>query len=72
MTSALSWVFCEVKKQAIMIELTVCCESGFQSANECIKNKYLELLEEVESNGYNVNLITLELESRGFCGPYWI
>ena len=34
--------------------------------NERSLRKYLELLEEVESNGYNADLITLNIGSRGF------
>ena len=58
--------FSESDKQAILIELTVCCESSFQAAKERKESKYLELVEEVENNGYNVDLITLEVGSRGF------
>ena len=59
-------VFCEEDKQAIIIELTVCLEAAFQSAKDRKEAKYLELLEEVESNSYNADLITLEVGSRGF------
>ena len=58
--------FSESDKQAILIELNVCCESSFQAAKERKESKYLELMEEVENNGYNVDLITLEVGSRGF------
>ena len=59
-------VFCEEDRQAILLELTVCCEPAFQAAKDRKEAKYLELLEEVESNGFNTDLITLEVGSRGF------
>ena len=48
------------------MELTVCFETSFEAAKAQKEAKYSELAEEVEENGYTVDLLTLEVGSRGF------
>ena len=57
--------FSHLQKEAIILELTVCWEGAYTVAQERKTAKYLELANEVERNGYNVELITLEVGSRG-------
>ena len=49
-----------------MVELTVCYEINFKDAKARKEQKYTELVEEVEQNGFVVDFITLEVGSRGF------
>ena len=49
-------------KHAINLELTVW---AFTAAQERKMEKYLELALDIEKKGYNVDLITLEVGSRG-------
>ena len=44
-------------KTATIVELTVCFEE---------RRKYSELVEEVKGNGYDVDLVTVKVDSRGF------
>ena len=53
-------------KTAIIVELTVCFETNFQDAKERKATKYSELVEEIEENDFVVDMITLEVGSRGF------
>ena len=46
--------------------MTVCYETNFEEARSRKEGKYSELVEEVESNGYIVDLVTIEAGSRGF------
>ena len=39
-------------KEVTLVELTVCFETGFEVAKERKWQKYIELLEEAECNGY--------------------
>ena len=59
-------VYSELKRDAIIIELTVPFETNFRKAQERKQSKYHEVLEEVKNNGFVVDLITVEVGSRGF------
>ena len=52
-------------KSALLLELTVCFETNFEDARKRKEDKYSELVEEVERNGFDVELITIEVGSRG-------
>ena len=54
-----------LQKQAVLLELTVCFEEAYVAAKERKTEKYLDLVAEIEEKGYNVELITLEVGSRG-------
>ena len=56
-------------RDAIIIELTVPLESNFGRAQERKQAKYHELLNDVKRNGFNVDLVTVEVGSRGFVCP---
>lgn len=43
----------------------ICYEASYKAAQDRKIAKYLELVSEVESNGFNTELITLEVGSRG-------
>ena len=53
-------------KTAIIVELTVCFETNLQDAKQRKVAKYSELAEEIEERDFVVDLITLEVGSRGF------
>ena len=55
-------------KTAIILELTICFETNFQDAKQRKVAKYSELVEEIEDRDFVVDLITLEVGSRGFVG----
>ena len=59
-------VHSDLTKTAIIVELTVCFETNFEAARSRKEAKYSELVEEVEDNGYDVDLVTVEVGSRGF------
>ena len=52
-------------KSALLLEPTVCFETNFEDARKRKEDKYSELVEEVERNGFDVELITIEVGSRG-------
>ena len=62
-------VFSEEKRDVILIELTIPFEINFMKAQQRKKDKYHEVTREVEANGSNVDLITLEVGSQGFVCP---
>ena len=45
---------------ATIVELTVCFETNFKDA-QLRKEKYMELVEEIEEKGFVVDLITMEV-----------
>ena len=51
------------RKEAVLLELTVCYEENFANRKSAA---YLELATTAKQNGYNVQLITLEVGSPGF------
>ena len=58
-------VFSRLQKAAFILELTICSEVSYVAAQERKTAKYIELVTEVEKNGFNTELITLEVGSRG-------
>ena len=59
-------LFSQSRKEAVLLELTVCYEENFANAQNRKSAAYLELATTIEQNGYNVQLITLEVGSLGF------
>ena len=59
-------IYSQQTKAAIIVELTVYYETNFEEARSRREGKYRELVEEVESNGYVVDLVTIKAGSRGF------
>ena len=57
------------KRDAYIVELTVPFETNFRQAQERKQSKYYEIMEEAIANGFDVDLITLEVGSRGFVCP---
>jgi hypothetical protein len=48
------------------VELTVCYETNFEPAQSRKEEKYEELVEQVENNGYAVDLVIIEVGSKRF------
>ena len=59
-------IFSKTKKHVALIELTIPFETNFEKAQERKLAKYLELAEDIERKGFDVDLITVEVGSRGF------
>ena len=55
----------EVRKSLRLAELTVCFETNFAEAAQRKSAKYLDLVEQACSRGYDTKLFTLEMGSRG-------
>ena len=55
----------DTSRKLCMVELTVCFETLFNEAAERKTIKYEDIKQRVESAGYNVVLLTLEVGSRG-------
>ena len=53
------------KRKIFMVELTIAFETSFSTAAERKRVKYEELEQQATQAGYNTNLITLEVGSRG-------
>ena len=53
-------VHSDLTNTAIIVELTVCFERKFVAARPRKEAKYSELIEEVEDNGYVMDLVTLK------------
>ena len=58
-------MFNQLQKAAFILELTICSEVSYAAARERKIAKYMELVSEVEKYGFNIELITLEVDSRG-------
>ena len=58
--------YSNLTKSVTMVELTVCYETNFKDAQSRKEEKYMELVEEIEQKGFVVDLITVEVGSRGF------
>ena len=52
-------------KEATLVELIICFEMGFEAAKSRKSQKYIQLLEEAEQNGYRGNILTIAVGSRG-------
>ena len=53
-------------KTAILVELTVCYEYNFEEAKSRKETKYADLVDEIQENGFTVDLITVKVGARGF------
>ena len=49
-----------------VIELTVCFETGYEAAHNLKKNRYADLMEQIDGSTHSGSLVTLEVGSRGF------
>ncbi len=49
---------------AILIKLTVCFETNFEKYAQRIENRYGSLLNDIQSTGFNCELITIHVGSR--------
>ena len=58
--------YSNLTKLVTMVELTVCYETNFKGARSRKEEKYMELVEEIEQKEFVVDLITVEVGSRGF------
>ena len=58
-------MFSQLQKAAFIFELTIFSEVTYAAAQERKTAKYMELVSEVEKKGFNTELITLEVGSRG-------
>ena len=61
--------FSEIKQHATIIELTVPFESNFKKAHNRKQAKYHDLLDDIKGNGFDIDLTTIEVGSRGFICP---
>ena len=59
-------IYSQTRQEATIIELTIPFETNVENAQKRKLSKYHELMEEVKTNGFDVNLVTLEVGSRGF------
>ena len=59
-------VYSDLTKIAILVELNVCFECNFKDAKSRKEAKYADLVDEIEGNGFTVDLITVEVGAYGF------
>lgn len=59
-------IYSQTRQEATIIELTIPFETNVENAQKRKLSKYHELMEELKTNGFDVNLVTLEVGSRGF------
>jgi hypothetical protein len=59
-------VFCPNEKKLFIIELTVSFELNIHKAHAYKFDKYSPLVSDIESNGFTVELIPVEIGSRGY------
>ncbi len=59
-------IWSQLQRSAILVELTVCFETNFAQAHNRKSDKYQDLVDAAEANGFDMALITLEAGSRGF------
>ena len=59
-------IYSELTKSATLMELTVCFETNFEEAKSRKETKYADLVDEIEENGFTVDLVTIEVGARGF------
>ena len=60
-------IFPNSLRKVILIELTCPCEENMQSWHSTKINKYLALKTVIESNGWCVKLLAVEVGTRGYC-----
>ena len=51
----------------ILIELTCPCEENIEAWHKAKVNKYLSLKSVIENNGWTVDLLAVEVGTRGYC-----
>ena len=49
----------------LLVELTVCFETGFDEAADQKQRRYLDLLEDAKAKGYRSQFIPIQMGSRG-------
>ena len=62
-------MFHKQKKEAILVELSVCWDIDHNDARQRKEARYAQLTSELIEKGWKTKLITLEIGSRGFTGP---
>ena len=55
-------IYSELTKSATLMELTVCFETNFEEPKSWKEMKYADLMDEIEENGFIVDLVTIEME----------
>ena len=60
-------IFSNDLRKVILIELTCPCEENMESWHSTKINKYLALKATIESNGWSVEIFTVEVGARGYC-----
>ena len=63
-------IFSNVLRKVILIELTCPCEENMESWHSTKINKYLALKVTIGSNGWSVELFSVEVGARGYCSKY--
>jgi hypothetical protein len=63
-------VFWKNLKKVLIVELTVPFELNADQAHERKVNKYAALVADIRSNGFQCDLIALEIGSRGYISPH--
>ena len=59
-------IYSKLTKSATLMGLTVCFETNFEEAKSRKEMKYADLVDEIEENGFTVDLVTIEVGARGF------
>ena len=57
------------KQHTTIIELTIPFKSNFKKAHNRKHAKYQDVLDDIKGNGFDTDLITIEVGSRGFNSP---
>ena len=57
-----------MNRSVILLELTCCAEEGVKAAQLRKEVRYCELVDSINSNGWNGKLLTLEVGARGLIG----
>ena len=59
-------VWNDLKHEVLLFELTVCFESNFDDALLRKTEKYLDLVRDIQQSSFNVQLVPIQVGSRGF------
>ena len=62
-------LFWETSKQLIIVELTVAFELNINDAHNRKMNKYAGVVSDIQSHGFQCDIIALEIGSRGYVSP---
>ena len=57
-----------MSRSVVLLELTCCAEEGVKAAQLRKAVRYHDLVENINSNGWNAELVTLEIGARGLIG----